>query len=409
MQINFLRVLAICVALAASGCTSYGFGDVNTAAYRDMRAGHWVWWGADPDKLAQALGRVRTSQEPRALSGYWDLQAAYGPGHWTFEFDQLGLEAQARAQRQEGASELSAAARSFHEASVYFGLAKYPYIVRDAHERKAFERQTETYLKSWRLEGYEVERIETQWKGMTVQGLLHLPRRTQSLQGQLPLVLATNGIDVVSTEFGSFARDIVNRGAAFFAFDIPGTGMNTEAKLEPDFDQLHIIFLDKLLARGGFDSSRVGLVGISFGGNAVVKLAVEHPRRFAAALNICGPVHNVFVGSVSRISYVERMYRDALADRWKLKRADPISLAERARGFSLVEQGVITPTTQTPVPIMNLNAAGDYVAPESDMRLAARASKRGFIVFSGEGDHCPQDRPADMPKAAAWLTSEMMK
>jgi hypothetical protein len=58
---------------------------------------------------------------------------------------------------------------------------------------------------------------------------------------------------------------------------------------------------------------------------------------------------------------------------------------------------------------MNLNAAGDYVAPESDMRLAARASKRGFIVFSGEGDHCPQDRPADMPKAAAWLTSEMMK
>jgi hypothetical protein len=61
------------------------------------------------------------------------------------------------------------------------------------------------------------------------------------------------------------------------------------------------------------------------------------------------------------------------------------------------------------VPILNLNAAGDYVATESDMRLAARASKRGFIVFSGKDDHCPQDRAADMPKAAAWLAGEVVR
>ncbi|MFN7571168.1 MAG: alpha/beta fold hydrolase [Betaproteobacteria bacterium] len=407
MRSRMLGILAICVALAASGCAWNGWAGVNDAAYRDIRTAHWVWWGADPDKLSQALGRVQASKEPRALTGYWDLQAVYGPGHWAFEFNQLGEAAQAQAERFERASERSAASRSYHEASVYFGLAKYPYIVRDAVEKTAFERQRATYLKSWQLAGYEVAMIETQWKGQAVRGLLHSPRRTQAAKGQVPLVLATNGIDVFSTEFGPFARDLVDRGVAFFAFDIPGTGLNTEIKLEPDFDQLHLVFLETLLSTGQFNRGRVGLVGISFGGNAVVKLAVEQPAKFSAALNICGPVHDVFMTSVSRISYVERMYRDALADRWKLKRADPITLAENARGFSLVEQGVLAPTTQSPVPILNLNAAGDYVATESDMQRAARASKRGIVVFSGEGDHCPQDRPADMPRAAAWLASEL--
>ena len=409
MKISLLRILAVSVALAASGCASTGLGDVNVTAYRDMRSAHWVWWGADPEKLSQALGRVRASKQQRALDGYWDLQATYGPGHWTYEFNQLGVDAEAQAQRLERTSDPVAAARLYHEASVYFGLAKYPYIVRDAAERQAYARQMETYLKSWQLAGYEVVVIESQWKGKRVRGLLHMPRKASAPRTSMPLVLATNGIDVFSAEFGPFARDMVDRGVAFFAFDIPGTGLNSELKLEPDFDQLHLVFLERLLATGKFNPGQVGLVGISFGGNAVVKLAVAQPSRFAAVLNICGPLHDVFVASVSRVAYVERMYRDALTDRWKLERADPISLAKNARGFSLVEQGVLTPTAQTPVPILNLNAAGDYVATESDMRLAARASKRGFIVFSGKDDHCPQDRAADMPKAAAWLAGEVVR
>ena len=141
MKISLLRILAVSVALAASGCASTGLGDVNVTAYRDMRSAHWVWWGADPEKLSQALGRVRASKQQRALDGYWDLQATYGPGHWTYEFNHLGVDAEAQAQRLERTSDPVAAARMYHEASVYFGLAKYPYIVRDAAERQAYARQ----------------------------------------------------------------------------------------------------------------------------------------------------------------------------------------------------------------------------------------------------------------------------
>lgn len=409
MRIDLLRrclaALRVSLALALlAGCASLRDGVVGETNYRDQRIQHWIWWGADPDALQATLARIRDSIAPLEKAGYWDLKREVGPGHWAFEFSALGAATEARAERMAG-SDPVAAASAYHEASVYFGLAKYPYVRRDAIETEAYAAQMRTYLRAWELAGMPVEVVEVQWRDKPARGLLHRPAGARTA---VPLVLATNGIDVFSAEFGPFARDMVDRGIAFFAFDIPGTGLNVDHVLDPDFEQLHLTFLDALLARGGFDAARVGVMGVSFGGNAAVKLAFTEPDRIAAVLNVCGPVHDVFMIPVGVVGEIEPMFREALFDRWDVPTSDAIALVEAARRFSLLRQGVMGKGITTPVPIYSLNASDDYVATERDMERVTRSSAAGVIAFSGTGDHCPQDRATDMPVAAGWLGTRLL-
>ena len=409
MRVEFLprRLAAMHAALALAalaGCASVPDGVVSETNFRDQRVQHWIWWGADAEALQATLARIRNSEAPLEKAGYWDLKREFGPGHWAFEFSALGSATEARAERMAG-TDPAAAANTYHEASVYYGLAKYPYVRRDAIETEAYAAQTRTYLRAWELAGMPVEVVEVQWRGKPARGLLHRP---PGVRTAVPLVLATNGIDVFSAEFGPFARDLVERGIAFFAFDIPGTGLNVDHVLDPDFDQLHLTFLNALLARGGFNASRVGVMGVSFGGNAAVKLAFTEPDRIAAVLNVCGPVHDVFMIPVGAVGEIEPMFREALFDRLHVPSGDRVALVEAARGFSLLRQGVMGAGVITPVPIYSLNARSDYVATERDMALVTRSSAAGAIAFSGSGDHCPQNRPADMPVAAEWLASRLL-
>ncbi len=406
-----IQVLYRCVAIACivavvalAGCAAVRDGVVGERAFRDQRIKHWIWWGADAEVLQETLARVRDSEAPREKAGYWDLKRELGPGHWGFEFSALGAATEARAERMAG-DDPSAAAKTYHEASVYYGLAKYPFVRRDAVETEAYAAQMRNYLRAWELEGRPVEIVEVQWRGKPAHGLLHRPAGARN---PVPLVLATNGIDVFSAEFGPFARDLVDRGIAFLAFDIPGTGLNVDHRLDADFEQLHIAFLDALLARGGFDAKRVGVVGVSFGGNAAVKLAFTEADRIAAVLNVCGPVHDVFMVAVGAVAEIEPMFRDVLFDRWDVTPGDTVALVEAARRFSLLRQGVLGSGVETQVPIYSLNARDDYVATERDMALVTRSSTQGEIAFSGAGDHCPQDRAADMPVAAAWLAARLL-
>ena len=74
------------------------------------------------------------------------------------------------------------------------------------------------------------------------------------------------------------------------------------------------------------------------------------------------------------------------------------------RRFLLIDQGVIVPSeTMTDVPILSVNSRNDYVASAFDMQLANNSTLDGTLIYSGSGDHCPQDRFTIMPQLAAGL------
>jgi len=385
-----LVVFVLPLILVLTGCAR--------EAYRDLRPEHWAWWGADPAVTSAVIDRVRESSK---AGEFWDTGTEYGPGNWTWEFDQVAEQVLERATRLEDAGDLPAASEAYDQASVYFGLAKYPHIARTAAEDAAFERQLMTYRKAMVLAGYGYEVIHTRLDGTTVTGLLHLPR--PSHPAPYALVIGTNGLDVFAAESGPLVRDLLDRGIAVLMSDIPGTGMNSATPLEPDFDRLWLALLERLRGHAAIDADRVGVFGMSFGGNAAVKLAMTQQQALRAVANICGPLHQVFTLSTAQVSAIDPMYRDGLVDRLHLPDGEPATIVAAASRFSLISQGVLGQGQHTEVPVLSMNARNDYVAPESDLQLITDASRFGSIVWSGSDNHCPQFRERDMPLVAQFF------
>ena len=139
----------------------------------------------------------------------------------------------------------------------------------------------------------------------------------------------------------------------------------------------------------------------------MVKLAMTQQQRYRAIANICGPVHRIFTTPADQVASVEPMYIDGMIDRMHLADSNPKTLVRAGREFSLIRQGLIGNGQMTNVPILSVNARDDYVAPESDMELVTNASRGGEILFSGENDHCPQDRFTAMPQIASFFQKHL--
>jgi esterase FrsA len=372
--------------------------------YRDIRSNHWIWNGVDPLITKSILARV---VEAGAGAELPDMSGAGGATVWTDEFAQVGDRFRALAQEQEALGLTGVAAELYMRASAYYSLAKYPLIAPSAAETAAFEASLDALHRAYRLRGYDVELVSAPFREGQADGHLLLPQGDAPADGW-PLVIASNGIDVNQGEFFTFAEDVARRGMAFLMFDIAGTGTNAEFPLTPDYDSLPVALAEALTARGRFDADRMAIMGISFAGNAAVKLAHTRPDLFAAAVNVCGPLHAAFQVPIEDFEDIGLMYRQALFDRTKLPSQDIEGFIAHMRGFSLIDQGVIVPgQTKTEVPILSVNAEDDYIAPAFDMDLANNSTTDGTLIYSGSDDHCPQDRFTVMPQIADWLGQKL--
>jgi esterase FrsA len=373
--------------------------------YRDIRSNHWTWNGADPLILQGILARVA---EAGAGADFVDISGAGGAPVWTEEFASAGDRLRTLAQEQEALGLTGAAAALYMRASAYYSLAKYPLIAPNPAEVAAFEASLETLHRAHELRGFEVGRVAVPFQDGEADGHVLLPRG-EAPAGGWPLVIASNGIDVNQGEFFTFAEDVASRGMAFLMYDIAGTGTNAEFPLAPDYEELPVALAEALGATDRFDEDRIAIMGVSFGGNAAVKLAHTRADLFAASVNVCGPLHSAFQVPEDQLESVGLMYRLALYDRTEIDGgADPAGFLAHMRGFSLIDQGVIVPgETVTVVPILSVNARNDYVAPEFDMELANNSTVDGTLIYSGTDDHCPQDRFTVMPQIADWLEQRL--
>lgn len=373
--------------------------------FRDIRPNHWVWNGADPLTTNAILERVRTAgigaERP-------DLASAAGGTVWTEEFTLVGDALRALAEEQEALGLTGAAAELYMRASANYTLAKYPLINPGVAEERAFAASLETLHRAYTLRGYTVEYVSTPYNGGDADGHILFPAGAPPVGGW-PLVVASNGIDVNQGEFFTFAQDIADRGMAFLMYDIAGTGTNAEFPLAPDYETLPAALAESLADNPRIDARNMAILGVSFGGNGAVKLAHTRPDLFAAAVNVCGPLHSAFQVPEENFEDIGLMYRLALFDRTDLPQDDVAGFLAHMRGFSLIDQGVIIPgETVTDVPILSVNARNDYVAPEFDMELANASTSDGMIIYSGSDDHCAQDRFTVMPQIADWLAERLV-
>lgn len=408
MKLNYIMTAGVlALALAAANCSSQVVAAEGDEFFRDIRPNQWAWNGSDPLITKQILSKVSKTGNGSTLP---DLKEADGATVWVTEFTKIGDEFRALAEEQEKLGLLGAAAELYFRASANYTLAKYPFIDPTDAEKAAFKASLETLHKGYELLGYKVERVEVPFLGGRADGHVLLPSG-DAPPGGWPLVIASNGIDVNQGEFFTFATDVASRGMAFLMYDIAGTGTNSEFPLTPSYEKLPESMAEVLGATKRFDADRIAIMGVSFGGNAAVKLAHTRPDLFAASVNVCGPLHSAFQVPADQLENIGLMYRLALYDRTEIDgSANPARFVAHMRGFSLIDQGVIVPgKTVTDVPILSVNARNDYVAPEFDMQLANKSTRDGTLIYSGRDDHCPQDRFVVMPQIADWLEARLVK
>ena len=395
-------LMALCIGLGPTIETAHA---EDVQFFRDIRPNHWLWNGADPLTTNAILDRVVAAG---AGADRPDLASAGGGTVWTAEFARVGDQLRALAEEQEALGLVGAAAELYMRASANYTLAKYPLIDPNAAETAAFAASLETLHRAYALRGYTVEFVSVPFQDGEADGhILFPPGSTPA--GGWPLVIASNGIDVNQGEFFTFAQDVADRGMAFLMYDIAGTGTNAEFQLAPDYEQVPVAFAEMLRETSTINANSIAIMGVSFGGNAAVKLAHTRPDLFAAAVNACGPLHAAFQVPEEDFEDIGLMYRLALFDRTELPQDDVAGFLAHMRGFSLIDQGVIIPgETVTDVPILSVNARNDYVAPAFDMELANNSTTDGTIIYSGTDDHCPQDRFTVMPQIADWLAQRLV-
>lgn len=139
---------------------------------------------------------------------------------------------------------------------------------------------------------------------------------------KLPLVVMLHGCDQTAEDFASGTR--MNRLAARHGFAVlyPQQSASAHAQrcwpwykrsLQHGGDEAALVagMLEKVVARNGFDRSRVYVAGLSAGAALAQALAVQHPRVFAAVGSHSGPVYGVADSRLSAFAVMQAGSRDA--------------------------------------------------------------------------------------------------
>ena len=210
-------------------------------------------------------------------------------------------------------------------------------------------------------------------QGMQIVGMLHMPDRRK---GKIPAVVFFHGFTGTKVEphriFVKQARALAKAGIAALRFDFRGSGDS-----EGEFSSMTLsgelkdarAALDFMRSRPGIDASRIGVLGLSFGGAVAALLLGSDPDIRAAAL---------WAPTGSTDEMVERRYT-AKAGR-QLKQMGCADFYGNAVGKCFFDDVVkyrpIQAITKTRAPVLLVHGSKDQTVPVRVSREYEAALKK---------------------------------
>ncbi len=358
----------------------------------ERRTQQWAAWLGNRELIESTYARI--SQ----LTGS-------GVGAWSYEWMTVGahFEQQARALEQTGNKRRVQDA--YLKASLYYAIGYFPDNA-TAEQQRAYQKHLDTYLAASRFfnHAFEVQPIPFENSQIVVH--LHRPNAARP-----PLVLFTGGTDWWKAGYHPLITQLVDRGLAVAAFDLPGTGESTAWSLGADGGSLHRRVLEFLAHTGRFDNDRIGLIGVSFGGHYAVRLAATEPR-LAAVVNFCGPVQRVFHAPPEVMARVlaspEGGTIRAARRASGLDGSNPSDRQRLIDRFDLMQQGLLGGGQRIEMPILSVNGTRDRLAPIEDLELVKRSAAQGELWLLGTSGHCAGEYTRIVwPQVFDWLIEKL--
>ena len=313
---------------------------------------------------------------------------------WCQKWSECGAMHEQMGEKAEAGGHYESAAYHYFHAAISYHFGKYLFVQKPQELRAAHEHVIHDYQRALPYFDFPGEHVAIPYEeGGTMYGILRKPWHTPKPS----VVILVPGLDSVKEELHIYGEDFLRRGMAVLAIDGPGQGeMEFEYPLRHDYEVPIKYAIDYLEGRPDVDAHRVGLMGVSFGGQFVVRAAAfEH--RIKATIENCGGYDQSqnFKGrpGISRATMIHR-----------LKAANEEDALKKLQSFTL--QGVAEKVEH---PLLVIQGAGDRLVPaEQGKRIAEEAGSVAELWFFEDGNHVCNNIPyKHRPQQADWMRQKL--
>jgi dipeptidyl aminopeptidase/acylaminoacyl peptidase len=313
---------------------------------------------------------------------------------WCRAWSECGATYEGMAEKAEEQGYYTSMAEHSFRAAICYHFGKYLFVRWPDQLRAAHEHVVRDYQKALPYFAFPGERVAIPYEGgATMYGILRKPWQTP----KPPVVILVPGLDSVKEELHTYGDDFLRRGMAVLAIDGPGQGeMEFTHPMRHDYEVPVKYAIDYLGTRGDVDATRVGLMGVSFGGQYAVR-AAAFESRLRAVIENCGPYDQ-------SLNFPSRplISRETMVHR--LKAADEAEALERLRAFNL--RGV---AERVRCPLLVIQGRRDRLVPaEQGERIAAEAGANAELWMFEDGNHVCNNIPLKhRPQQADWMASKL--
>ena len=313
---------------------------------------------------------------------------------WCQAWSECGAMHAQMGEKAEAEGHYESAAQHYFQAAISYHFGKYLFVCNPQELRAAHEYNVQYYQRALPYFDFPGEHVAIPYEGgATMYGILRKPWHTP----KPPVVLLVPGLDSVKEELHIYGDDFLRRGMAVLAIDGPGQGeMEFEYPLRHDYEVPVHYAINYLERRPDVDAKRVGLMGVSFGGQFAVR-AAAFEQRLKAAIENCGPYNQA-----TNFKNRPVISRETMVHR--LKAANEEDALDKLQQFNLL--GV---AEKVGCPLLVIQGRRDRLVPaEQGERIAAEAGSHADLWMFEDGNHvCNNIIYKHRPQQADWMRGKL--
>ncbi|WP_159075119.1 alpha/beta fold hydrolase [Celeribacter baekdonensis] len=272
----------------------------------------------------------------------------------------------------------------FERASMFYACGSWPHLKSNADAQAALEQARLAYATGAELLSGNFEAVQIPFEGDTFGGYLFTPEG----DGPFPAVVSLNGTDVVKEQLGyDLPRSLLAHGIAVLLVDLAGVGDSGDYTLTFDIEKLPLAATDYLHSHAGIDPDRIGMMGVSIGGQGAARALFNQDAGLKAIVSHCAPLDFAYANAaalVPQLPQLPQLTVDGYVDNLNLaagSTAEDLGTALEAFAFS-AQNLVNEPPVSTPLLVVTTN--DDPVAPLEDLALITGATTDSTVVVLDE-------------------------
>jgi len=272
------------------------------------------------------------------------------------------------------------AAHVYDKAMQWYMFARFP-LEDSPGTAQAYKKAIDAFAGYSRMVDPPIEAVKFDYNGTEITGYLRKPKGV----AKPPVVMTIGGLDGRKEDGSIRNAAYIEKGVAFVAFDMPGTGQ-TRIKIEPGAEKVYSVVLDALAKRDDIDGKRVVVTGGSWGGHWSAHLAYSEKDRLLGAVVQGGPVHHYFQPDWQRKALGTREYLFGLFEArsavYGVKTLDDF-LAYGPK-MSLKDRGFLEKPS---APMLLVNGRNDTQVPIDDLQLLLNNGDPKEAWVNPQGGH----------------------